>query len=193
MPGLLHKYLWQSTYMTGPEFEAAIRERNNNFQGVFLKAGQNYIIPGMVECRCREDDFGSQRFRSPRDLPDRRDGRERSRTADHPPLARSRRQRRGIRHQGFRWQRQHSFRASAAWAAPYIHDLPKFIHFLHSENMHAIARIAIFRDEHLVTKHPELAVQSRRTGQPWRENGKLVWTDPSNPRFRITTSRWPNS
>jgi hypothetical protein len=62
----------------------------------------------------------------------------------------------------------------------YISDLPKLIHFLHSENMHAIARIAIFRDEHLVTTHPELAVKSRSTGQPWRENGKLVWTDPSN-------------
>jgi hypothetical protein len=62
----------------------------------------------------------------------------------------------------------------------YISDLPKLIHFLHSENMHAIARIAIFRDEHLVTTHPELAVKSRRTGEPWRENGKLVWTDPSN-------------
>jgi len=63
----------------------------------------------------------------------------------------------------------------------YIHDLPKFIHFVHSENMHAIARIAIFRDQRLVSEHPELAVQSKRTGQPWRENGKLVWTDPSNP------------
>jgi hypothetical protein len=62
----------------------------------------------------------------------------------------------------------------------YISDLPKFIHFLHSENMHAIARIAVFRDEHLVMSHPELAVKSRSTGQPWRENGKLVWTDPSN-------------
>ena len=62
----------------------------------------------------------------------------------------------------------------------YISDLPKLIHFLHSQNMHAIARIAIFRDEHLVTTHPELAVKSRSTGQPWRENGKLVWTDPSN-------------
>src|SRR5207244_3350206 len=41
----------------------------------------------------------------------------------------------------------------------YIHDLPKFIRFLHSKNMHAIARIAIFRDEHLVTTHPELAVK----------------------------------
>ena len=66
----------------------------------------------------------------------------------------------------------------------YIPDLPKFVHFLHSENMHAIARIAIFRDEHLVTSHPELAVKSQRTGQPWRENGKLVWTDPSNPKVQ---------
>jgi hypothetical protein len=66
----------------------------------------------------------------------------------------------------------------------YIHDLPKFVHFLHSENMHAIARIAIFRDERLVVEHPELAVQSRKTGQPWRENGKLVWTDPSQPKVQ---------
>jgi hypothetical protein len=50
--------------------------------------------------------------------------------------------------------------------------------------MHAIARIAIFRDEHLVVTHPELAVKSKRTGQPWRENGKLVWTDPSNPKVQ---------
>jgi hypothetical protein len=66
----------------------------------------------------------------------------------------------------------------------YIHDLPKFVHFLHSENMHAIARIAIFRDERMVVEHPELAVQSRTTKQPWRENGKLVWTDPSNPKVQ---------
>ena len=45
MPGLLHKYLWQSTYMTAPEFEAAIRSQNGDFKGVFLKPGQNYIIP----------------------------------------------------------------------------------------------------------------------------------------------------
>jgi hypothetical protein len=37
----------------------------------------------------------------------------------------------------------------------------------------------MFRDERLVVTHPELAVKSHRTGQPWRENGKLVWTDPS--------------
>jgi len=59
--------------------------------------------------------------------------------------------------------------------------VPKFVHFLHQQNMHAIARIAIFRDERLVVAHPELAVQSRRNKTAWRENGKLVWTDPSNP------------
>ena len=45
-----------------------------------------------------------------------------------------------------------------------FHDLPKFIRFLHSQNMHAIARIAIFRDQRLVETHPELAVKSHKTG-----------------------------
>ena len=63
----------------------------------------------------------------------------------------------------------------------YIHDVAKLVHFLHQQNMHAIARIAIFRDERLVVEHPELAVQSRKNHTAWRENGKLVWTDPSNP------------
>ena len=66
----------------------------------------------------------------------------------------------------------------------YMHDVPKFVHFLHSMNMHAIARIAIFRDERLVVAHPELAIQSRRNHTAWRENGKLVWTDPSNPKIQ---------
>ena len=65
-----------------------------------------------------------------------------------------------------------------------FHDLPKFIHFLHSQNMHAIARVAIFRDQRLVETHPELAVKSHKTGQAWRENGKLVWTDPSQPKVQ---------
>jgi hypothetical protein len=61
----------------------------------------------------------------------------------------------------------------------YIRDLPKYTHFLHSLGLHAIARIAIFRDERLVVSHPELAVKSKKSAQPWRENGKLVWADPS--------------
>jgi len=67
---------------------------------------------------------------------------------------------------------------------PVLSDLPKFARFLHSQNLHAIARIAIFRDEHLVTTNPELAVQSHKNAKPWRENGKLVWTDPSNPKVQ---------
>ena len=66
----------------------------------------------------------------------------------------------------------------------YLHDVPKFVHFLHQQNMHAIARIAMFRDERLVVTHPELAVQSRKNHTAWRENGKLVWTDPSNPKVQ---------
>src|ERR1700731_5045755 len=36
----------------------------------------------------------------------------------------------------------------------------------------------------MVVEHPELAVQSKKTKQPWRENGKLVWTDPSQPKIQ---------
>ena len=61
-----------------------------------------------------------------------------------------------------------------------ITNLPKFTRYLHSQQMHAIARIALFRDDHIATTFSKLAVQSRSTGQPWRENGKLVWSDSSN-------------
>jgi hypothetical protein len=60
-----------------------------------------------------------------------------------------------------------------------ISNLPKFVRFLHSMQMHAIARIALFRDDHIARHHSDLGVKSKRTGEPWRENGKLVWTDPS--------------
>jgi hypothetical protein len=65
-----------------------------------------------------------------------------------------------------------------------IRSLPKLVHFLHSLGLHTIVRIAVFRDECLVQSHSDLAVQSRRTGRAWRENGKLVWTDPSRPEVQ---------
>jgi len=65
-----------------------------------------------------------------------------------------------------------------------IRNLPKFIHYLHSLQMHAVVRMAVFRDEHVARTYPELAVHSRATGKPWQENGKLVWTDPSNPEVQ---------
>jgi hypothetical protein len=61
-----------------------------------------------------------------------------------------------------------------------ITNLPKYVRFLHSLDLHVIARQALFRDDNIARNHGTLAVQSRSTHQPWRENGKLVWTDSSN-------------
>ena len=61
-----------------------------------------------------------------------------------------------------------------------ITNLPKYIRYLHSLDLHVIARQALFRDDNIAQHHGELAVQSRSLHQPWRENGKLVWSDSSN-------------
>ena len=61
-----------------------------------------------------------------------------------------------------------------------ITNLPKYVRFLHSLDMHVIARQALFRDDNIAQNHSALAVQSKSMHQPWRENGKLVWTDSSN-------------
>jgi hypothetical protein len=182
IPSVARKYLKRTKYLTSAELAEAIRDANHNRQGVFLKSGEQIIIPGILEAPIVEksvpvasnfevraiyltgvmagSEHGERIIRHWREVGgnavvfDIKDSDGIVNIAFDHPLAT------GQRH--------------------YISDLPKLIHFLHSQNMHAIARIAIFRDEHLVTTHPELAVKSRRTGEPWRENGKLVWTDPSN-------------
>ncbi len=186
LPSVARKYLKRTKYLTSSELADAIREANHNRQGVFLKSGEQIIIPGILESAIVEktvpvardfearaiyltgvmagSDHGLRIIRHWREVGgnavvfDIKDSDGIVNIAFDNPLAS------GQRH--------------------YIPDLPKFVHFLHSENMHAIARIAIFRDEHLVTSHPELAVKSQRSGQPWRENGKLVWTDPSNAKVQ---------
>jgi len=186
IPSVARKNLKRTKYLTSAELADAIREANHNRQGVFLKSGEQIIIPGILESPIVEktvpvardfevraiyltgvmagSDHGVRIIKHWREVGgnsvvfDIKDSDGIVNIAFDHPLAS------GQRH--------------------YIPDLPKFVHFLHSENMHAIARIAIFRDEHLVTSHPELAVKSHSTGQPWRENGKLVWTDPSNPRVQ---------
>ena len=186
IPSVARKNLRRTKYLTSSELADAIREANHNRQGVFLKAGEQIIIPGILEAAIVEktvpvatdfevraiyltgvmagSDHGMRIVRHWKEVGgnavvfDIKDSDGIVNVAFDHPLAT------GQRH--------------------YIPDLPKFVHFLHSQNMHAIARIAIFRDEHLVTTHPELAVKSQRSGQPWRENGKLVWTDPSNPKVQ---------
>src|SRR3984957_13559952 len=186
IPSVARKNLRRTKYLTSTELAEAIREANHNRQGVFLKSGEQIIIPGILEAPIVE-----------KSVPVARDFEVRAIYLTGV-MAGSEHGQRIIRH----WRevggnavvfdiKDSDGIVNIAFDHPlatgqrhYISDLPKLIHFLHSENMHAIARIAIFRDEHLVTTHPELAVKSRKSGQPWRENGKLVWTDPSNSKVQ---------
>ena len=190
IPTVAHRYLNKTSYLTSSELAEAIRRVNGKSDGDrkanILKANENVVIPGILTAPIVEktvpvandfevraiyltgimagSDHGLRIIRHWREVGgnaivfDIKDS-DGSVTIpfEHPLLG---------KHQ------------------VYIHDVPKFIHFVHQQNMHAIARVAIFRDERLVKEHPELAVQSKKTKQAWRENGKLVWTDPSQPKVQ---------
>jgi len=186
IPSVARRYLKKTKYLTSSELADAIRSANGDLRGTFLKSGDQILIPGILESPIVE-----------KNVPVARDFEVRAIYLTGV-MAGSDHGLRIIRH----WRevggnavvfdiKDSDGIVNIAFDHPlasgqkhYIPDLPKFIHFLHSQNMHAIARIAIFRDEHLVTTHPELAVKSHRNGGPWRENGKLVWTDPSNPKVQ---------
>jgi len=180
-----HRYLGQTAYLTSSELSAAIRAVNHIPESTnFLKVNQQVTIPGFLSAP-----IVAHTIPVPRDF-----------------------EIRAVYLTGVMAGSDHGLRIIRQWRSVggnsvvfdikdsdgsvnvpfehpllgdhhvYIHDVPKFVHFLHQQNMHAIARIAIFRDEHLVVNHPDLAVQSRKNHTAWRENGKLVWTDPSNPK-----------
>jgi hypothetical protein len=182
VPGLVRTYLWTSKYMTSSEFETALRQANNGLKSTFLKPGDKIVVPGIEEIATEK------MVAVPRDYEVRA-------IYLTGTMAASERGVNIVR----QWRKVggnavvFDIKDSDGWVninfnhklvppahRPPIKNLAKYTHFLHSQGMHAIARIAIFRDEALVKFHPELAVKSRRTGQPWRENGKLVWTDTSN-------------
>jgi hypothetical protein len=179
-------YLPQTSYLTSSEVAEAIRQANGGLQGTFLKQGQTVVVPGILEAPIVEKSLGT-----PKDF-----------------------EVRAVYLTGLMAGSDHGLRIIKRWRElggnsvvfdvkdsdgtiniafdhplagkhhTYIQDLPKFVRFLHQQKMHAIARVAIFRDEHLVVSHPELAVQSRKTGGPWKENGKLVWTDTSQSKVQ---------
>jgi hypothetical protein len=186
IPTIARRYVGRTSYLTSSELAEAIRKVNGNRSGNILKANENLVIPGILSAPIVE-----------KTVPVAKDFEVRAiyltgimAASDHGL--------RIIRH----WRevggnavvfdiKDSDGSVTIPFEHPllgkhqvYIHDVPKLVHFLHSQNMHAIARIAIFRDERLVKEHPELAVQSKKTKQPWRENGKLVWTDPSNPKVQ---------
>ncbi len=181
-----HHFISQTSYLTSTELMEAIRKANGDLRGNCLKVGQSVVVPGMLAGPITEKSIlVSRDFET-----------------------------RAVYLTGLMAGSDHGLRIIRRWrelggnavvfdvkdsdgsinipfdnplAGPHhitIRDLPKFTQFLHSQGMHAIARVAIFRDERLVVAHPELAVKSKRTGQPWRENGKLVWTDPSQPKVQ---------
>jgi hypothetical protein len=186
IPAVAHQYLKRTAYLTSSELTEAIRQVNGNRSGNILKNGEQITIPGILP-----EPIVEKTVPVPKDFEVRAIYLTGIMAASDHGL-------RIIRH----WRevggnavvfdiKDSDGSVTIPFEHPllgkhqvYIHDLPKFVHFLHSENMHAIARVAIFRDERMVVEHPELAVQSKRTKQPWRENGKLVWTDSSNPKVQ---------
>ena len=186
IPAVAHQYLKRTAFLTSSELAEAIRQINGNRSSNILKNGEQITIPGILPAPIFE-----KTVPVPKDFEVRAIYLTGIMAASDHGL-------RIIRH----WRevggnavvfdiKDSDGSVTIPFEHPllgkhqvYIHDLPKFVHFLHSENMHAIARIAIFRDERMVVERPELAVQSKRTKQPWRENGKLVWTDSSNPKVQ---------
>jgi hypothetical protein len=187
IPTIARRYLGKTSYLTSSELADAIRSVNHKSDSSnILKANENIVIPGILAAPVTE-----KTVPVPKDF-----------------------EVRAIYLTGIMAASDHGLRIIKHWREVggnavvfdikdsdgsvnipyehpllgehkvYIHDVAKLVRFLHQQNMHAIARIAIFRDERLVKEHPELAVQSRKNKQAWRENGKLVWTDPSQPKVQ---------
>ena len=187
IPTIARRYLSKTSYLTSSELSDAIRAVNHKSDlSNILKANENVIIPGILAAPISE-----------KTIPAARDFEVRAIYLTGY-MAGSEHGIRVIKH----WRevggnavvfdiKDSDGSVTIAYEHPllgqhnvYVHDVPKLVHFLHQQKMHAIARIAIFRDERLVVNHPELAVQSRKNKMAWRENGKLVWTDPSNPQVQ---------
>ena len=191
-----HHFLAQSSLMLASELEAAIRQQNNLGKQVFLKKDQQVAIPTLEKQPVVEHSIS---------IPKDEEVRAIYLTGTMAGSAK------GIDIV----KRWHAVGGNAvvfdikdsdgSLSIPFEHalapktthrpipNLPKYVRFLHEQKMHAIARIALFRDDNIAQNHSELAVHSRSTGQPWRENGKLVWTDTSNPKvqdYDIALAKW---
>jgi hypothetical protein len=83
-------------------------------------------------------------------------------------------------------------REIGATANPTIKDPAKLFDYLHKRGIHVGMRLVLFYDPLLAAKKPHLAVRSITTGEPWTENGKLAWVDPSDPiaqRYNLEIAR----
>jgi len=179
---IAHHNLARTSLLLTKELEAAIRVANNNKQGDFFKPGQQVIIPGILAAPIVEH---------PITIPATTEIRGLYLTGY---TAGSESGLRVIRD----WQaadgnaivfdlKDYDGLVNVPYKNPLapttnsglIPDVPKFVHFLHSLGLHAIARVACFRDAYQAQHTPSFDVHSRATGKPWLENGKLAWLDPS--------------
>ncbi len=186
LPGLVHTYLPKTQYLTGSELEAAIRGANPEIKGIWFKPDQQILIPGMLPA-----DFTEHSVPVPKDFEVRAIYMTGTMAGSAKGLEMMREWRKLGGNSVVFDVKDSDGLVNVPFKHPLSNDkyqpirnLPKLVHYIHSLDMHAIARVAIFRDEYLVQQHPELAVHSRSTGKAWRENGKLVWTDPSNPAIQ---------
>src|SRR5215469_7349548 len=175
-----HKYLDESSYMTVAEFQAAIRDANAG--KTTFKKDQEVLVPGIEPQPVVEKNRPYSRDEEIRALYFTGATAGSVRGIE---LARRWKQAGGnaivfdIKDSDGSLNIPFDNPLSPVQKNHPITNLPKFVRYIHSLDMHAIARIALFRDNNIAQHHSTLAVQSRRTHQPWRENGKLVWTDPS--------------
>ena len=58
-----------------------------------------------------------------------------------------------------------------------VKDMKELVDLLHSKNIYAIARIAVFQDPFFVKQHPEYAVKRASDGAVWRDRKGIAWLD----------------
>jgi hypothetical protein len=69
--------------------------------------------------------------------------------------------------------------------APPIPNLRKTIKYLHDQGVYVIARTALFQDENLAIRRPDLAIKDRSSpGGILLVKGKPLWVDPGQPEVR---------
>src|SRR5579884_2888704 len=144
-----------TTYMTRAEMEKSLREANNLAKATYVKAGQSLLIPGVEPQPVVEKSIPA---------PPEFEVRAVYTTGS---MAGSEKGLEIVRH----WRQVGGNavvfdikdsdgsinvpfeNALAPHHSPAIPNLPKYVRFLHQNGMHAIARIALFRDENIAQHH----------------------------------------
>jgi hypothetical protein len=182
LASIARHYVDETSFLTVGEVESAIRQTNSLGHRDYFKPGENVLIPGMLKQPIVEHpipiakDFEIRGIYLTGYMAGSEHGIDlvrRWRRAGGNAVAFDVKDMDGIVDVPFENP------LAPKPSHPVVRSLPKFTHFLHSLGLHAIARIALFRDGQLAAGHPELDPHSRKSGAPWRENGKQVWVDPS--------------